>query len=281
MTLPIVVGNAGLLAPGRLRWLRALGWMVALFVVTSFLLYPGWLKLPGVDRRTLGVVAVLVAYLGYAAAVHFGERRQPVEIAPRPLLPELLLGIAIGLGLFTLVFASLRLLGVYTMTPGNWTDWQDDIVDALRTGFAEELLLRLIAFRLLIRAFGVSVALIVSALLFGALHLANPNATWFAAIAIAIEAGLMLAAFYLLTGRIWTAIGVHAAWNFAQGPIFGARVSGGSDAGSLFASAPVAGAPELLSGGAFGPEASLSAILVGLAIFVVVLRATQGAGRST
>ena len=125
------------------------------------------------------------------------------------------------------------------------------------------------SFRLLMRAFGVWPALIASSALFGAAHLGNPNATWLGAAAIAIEAGTMLAGFYLLTGRLWMSIGVHAAWNFMQGPVFGARVSGHPEIGSLFVSAPVAGSPEWASGGIFGPEASLSAIVVGLAVFVV------------
>jgi hypothetical protein len=127
----------------------------------------------------------------------------------------------------------------------------------ISSGFFEELIFRAIVLRLLMRAFGIWPSLALSAALFGALHLANPNATPVAAIAIAVEAGLMLASFYLLTGRLWVSIGVHAAWNFAQGWIWGARVSGIEVKESLYLSAPKPGAPEWLSGGAFGPEASV------------------------
>ena len=269
----IVLGEAGVLRPRQWRWAATLGWMLALFGVMSFLLFPGWLHPAPAYRAYVSVGSVIVAYAVYALAVRYGERRVVVEIAPYPLLPELLAGLAIGAGMFALVFTSLRLAGVYTLAPGAWTDWPSDIVGALRTGFAEELLLRLVVFRLLMRASGLWPALAISALLFGLLHLANPNATLVAALAIAVEAGLMLAAFYLVTGRIWMAVGVHAAWNFVQGPVFGARVSGGSDTGSLFVSGPVPGSPDWLSGGAFGPEASLPAVVVGLAIFLIVLRA--------
>jgi len=280
----IVSGNAGVLAPGRLGAVRALAWLVLLFGVASLLLFPGWLHVPVAYRDVARVMMTILAYAAYAAAVRYGERRDPVEIAARPLLAELVAGIGIGAGMFLLVFASLRIAGAYTLAAGRWTDWPSDTLDALRTGFAEELLLRLIVFRLLMRAAGLWPALTISALLFGLMHLANPNATLVAAVAIAVEAGLMLAAFYLLNGRIWMAVGVHAAWNFVQGPVFGARVSGGTDAGSAFVSAPAAGSPDWLSGGAFGPEASLPAVVVGLAVFVIVLRAAlirdQGAGRS-
>lgn len=282
MAAMIELGDAGVLKPGRWRWLRAMAWMLLLFVVTTVLLFPGWLHVAPAYRDVTRAAMTIVAYGAYAAAVRYGERRVPVEVAAAPLLRELVIGIAIGAGMFTLVFTGLRVAGVYTLAPGQWTDWPSDIMAALRTGFAEELMLRLIVFRLLMRAAGLWPALALSALIFGALHLANPNATALAALAIAIEAGLMLAAFYLLNGRIGMAVGVHAAWNFVQGPVFGARVSGNGDAGSLFVSNPVAGSPDWLSGGGFGPEASLPAVLVGLATFLIVMRAAlrQGAGRS-
>lgn len=279
----IALGAAGVLAPGRWRWLRALGWMLALFALLVLIS-----ALPALGRLlphrppwagpVLAVLAVLLSYLGYGGAVRRGERRPAREIALAGMPQELGIGLLVGLGMFTLVFASLRLLGVYALARGTWSDWPSDILQALLTGLDEELVFRAIVFRLLMRAFGPWWALATSAAIFGALHLANPNATLFAGIAIAIEAGLMLAAFYLLTGRLWMAVGVHAAWNFAQGSIFGARVSGGSEAGSLFLSAPVAGTSDIVSGGAFGPEASLSAIVVGLGVFLIVLAAARRQG---
>ncbi|MBV9884601.1 MAG: CPBP family intramembrane metalloprotease, partial [Sphingomonadaceae bacterium] len=114
--------------------------------------------------------------------------------------------------------------------------------------------------------------LALSAFLFGALHLMNPNASWFAAMAIAVEAGVMLAAFYILTGRLWVSIGVHAGWNFTQGWVFGAAVSGtGGFAGGPMALDPVPGAPQWLSGGGFGPEASFAGLLVGTLVGVAML----------
>jgi membrane protease YdiL (CAAX protease family) len=67
--------------------------------------------------------------------------------------------------------------------------------------------------------------LIVSALAFGAAHLANPNASLLAAVAIAAEAGLLLGGSYILTGRIWLPAGIHTGWNLMLGGVLGARVS--------------------------------------------------------
>jgi len=114
--------------------------------------------------------------------------------------------------------------------------------------------------RLSWRAFGPWPALVLSAVLFGAGHIGNPGATLFNTACIAIEAGLMLASFYMLTGRLWVSIGFHAAWNFTQGYIFGAAVSGGDFGNSIARSTAHAGWPDWLTGGVFGPEASLPAL---------------------
>ena len=270
----IVLGDGGVLAPGRWRWARALGWMVTLLVVAAALAAASGfagkrLHAPPALVTAMGVAALVLLYLGYAGLVRWGEKRPVSELAIAALPRDLAAGLAIGAGMFALVFASLRLAGVYTMIRGVWTDWPHDMLLMTVVGFSEEMVARAIIFRLLMRAFGTWPALIASSLLFGAAHLGNPNATWLGAAAIAIEAGTMLAGFYLLTGRLWMSIGVHIAWNFMQGPVLGARVSGHPEVGSLFVSTPVAGVPDWVNGGVFGPEASLSAMMVGLGVFVV------------
>jgi membrane protease YdiL (CAAX protease family) len=279
----ITPATAGVLKSGDWCWLRALGWMVVLtigLVLISALpaLLHLWRGRPVWAGAAAAVLATLLSYRAYALAVRLGERRLPGEIGRVGLLRDLGTGLLIGLGMFTLVFASLRLLGLYTMVPGVWNDWPRDVLDGALTGLIEELIFRAVIFRLLMHAFGPWWALGLSAAIFGALHLANPNATLFAGLAIAIEAGLMLASFYLLTGRIWMSVGVHAAWNFAQGGIFGASVSGNPEKGSLFVSAPLPDVPAWLTGGAFGPEASASAIVVGLAVFLIVIEAVRRRG---
>lgn len=283
----VELGDAGVLAPGKWLWARAMGWMIALFfalasalAAVQFGLVALFGKVPWVAPAGT-CVGLAMSYGVYVTAVRFGEKRWPSELSLRHAPLELFIGVLIGLGMFALVFASLRMMGVYTLSGPVSSDWGVDIARNLAIGLGEELLLRAVIFRLIMRAYGLTAAFAGSALLFGVLHLTNPNASLFAAAAIAIEAGLMLAAFYALTGRLWISIGLHAAWNYAQGPIFGARVSGNIEKGSIFQSAPVPGSPDLLSGGQFGPEASLSAIVFGLIIFVMVLAAIRRKARLT
>jgi membrane protease YdiL (CAAX protease family) len=134
-------------------------------------------------------------------------------------------------------------------------------------------MLRGVFFRLIESWLGSWIALILSAAVFGALHLGNPNASLLAGSAIALEAGVMLAALYMLTRRLWAAIGLHAAWNFSQGGIYGIPVSGFKQDGILI---PRISGSDLLTGGSFGAEASLPAIIVctafGIALLVLAYR---------
>jgi membrane protease YdiL (CAAX protease family) len=272
------LGSRRFLHPGPLRWLRALGWGALLFVLFG-LVYgllglatkPGHTPLSPLLCTVLTAAVSVAALALYAVLVKGAEARWPSELALKRAALELLVGVALGVAMMSVVVAALVGLGLYEISgPRAASPW-DMISVAISSGSFEELMFRAILLRLLMRAVGAWPALAVSAAFFGLAHLNNPNATPTAAVAIAIEAGLMLASFYLLTGRLWISIGLHGAWNFAQGWIYGARVSGFEVKDSLYLSNPKAGAPEWLSGGGFGPEASVPAMVVGTAVAIVVL----------
>ncbi len=205
-----------------------------------------------------GGAAMLI--LGYRLFNRFVERRGNVEFATAGALRELLAGIAGGVLLFSAVVAVIAAFGGYRVvgwgTPGVLLS---ALGMAIASGVLEEILFRALLFRLIEQWLGSWVALGLSALVFGLLHLGNPNATLLAGIAIALEAGVLLAAVYMWTRRLWAAIGLHGAWNFAQGGIYGFRVSG-TDVDAVLR--PVIDGPVWLTGGAFGAEASLPAILL-------------------
>ena len=137
----------------------------------------------------------------------------------------------------------------------------------------EELVFRGMILRKLERSFGSWIALAVSAILFGLLHMANPAATLVSTIALVVSAGVLFAAIYILTRSLWWTIGVHLGWNFFEGPVFGSQVSGHIMPG--FFSSVITG-PIAWAGGGFGPEAGLAAILiVGSVGFFLCFRAAR------
>jgi hypothetical protein len=74
----------------------------------------------------------------------------------------------------------------------------------------------------------------------------------------------MIGAAFMLTRRLWLPMGIHFAWNFTQAGIFGSAVSGnGAESGILHAAFT---GPDWLTGGAFGVEASIVTIALGLVV---------------
>lgn len=211
----------------------------------------------------------LTALVGYGAFVRLVERRVATELAGAGAGRELGLGLALGLGLFSAVIGVLWLLGHYTVTGSNPPEVMGPVLAlAIMAGLTEELLIRGLAFRILEAWLGSWTALALTAALFGALHLPNPGATLTSAAAIALEAGVMLAAAFMLTRRLWLAIGIHAGWNFTQTGLYGVATSGKAGTGLL--KGELSG-PAWLSGGGFGPEASAVAVAVCVAMGLALL----------
>jgi len=226
----------------------------------------------------LYAVSMLVSFLaGYLAYVRFVERRPASElrIAPAPL--ELGAGTLLGAALFALTIGAIALAGGYHVTEVRGLraalPW---ILLFLASGVAEEILVRGVVFRIVEEWLGTWIALAVSSLLFGLAHAANPHATVLGALAIALEAGVLLAAGFVLTRRLWLPIGVHFGWNFAQGGIFGVAVSGIPFDGVLKSSLS---GPTILSGGDFGAEASIFALVFCLTAGVGLLARARRIGR--
>jgi len=210
------------------------------------------------------IIDIGLAFAVYKLAiVRLGER-------PRDDLPaagsgrNLLLGLLAGAVIFSLVVALAALFGVYRIAGQGDTSRLVIALagTALIPGFMEELFFRGILFRWIEEFGGSWAALVVTSALFGLAHILNPNATWFSSLSIAIEAGVLLGGAYMMTRSLWFPIGLHAAWNFTQGEVFDVPVSGLDQQGLV--QAKLSG-PELLSGGQFGLEASILALLVATA----------------
>src|SRR5512139_3757177 len=299
MNNPIELGSRRVLAPGRYRWVRAVAWAIDLLTavlvtsaVVAALAYAGGAMLahtpaaqipggvPGWVHLAALCLMALTALATYWWLVRLGEGRSPSELALSRAAPELLIGLAIGAAMMAVTVALMWAGGWVSLSASPVTTVSRAVALSIQSGVVEEVLFRLIVLRLLSRAFGPVAALASSAFIFGALHVMNPNATWFAAVCIMIEAGIMLAGFYILTGRLWVSIGVHASWNFTQGWVFGAAVSGTSMfAGGPLSFRPLPGAPAFLSGDGFGPEASLAGLLVGTSVGALTLWLAWKRGR--
>lgn len=211
-------------------------------------------------KATVHVIALAIAgfavYIGHA---QFIERRAVPELGVAGLGREFGIGLLVGAGLYAACEGILMALGIYRIDGLNPLSFLIPAVAmAISSSVFEELLFRGVLYRSVETWFGSWAALVVSSLVFGLSHLANPQATLEGALFIAVEAGILLGATVMLTRRLWLGIGFHMAWNYTQSAIFSGIVSG-TDAEPGWIRSTVRG-PDYLTGGNFGVESSVLAL---------------------
>ncbi|MDE2563910.1 MAG: CPBP family intramembrane metalloprotease [Sphingomonadales bacterium] len=224
------------------------------------------------------VVTAAGIVLAWKGCRRWIERSADREFPLAGMARELPAGLAFGFLLFSGMAGIVALLGGFEVlgVRGAGQIWSM-LAMAVISGTFEETLFRGIIYRHLEGLLGSIAALAITSTLFGAAHLANPGATWFAALAIAVEAGILLGAAYMLTRTLWLAAGLHAAWNFTQGWVFSVPVSGGEAPLGLLVTRRIG--PEWLTGGDFGLEASAVAMVVATLAGLAMLEAARRKGR--
>ena len=231
------------------------------------------------DSPLIGVaIAVGMALVVLAVYVAWGkwiERRDVTELSLPGAGREWAIGGLIGVVLYSGCVLLLMLFGMYRIEGLNPLSYMIPAAAmAVKSSVFEELLFRGVLFRSVEAMAGSWIAIIVSSLVFGLLHLLNPDATIAGAVYIAIEAGLLLAAAYLVTRRLWMAIGYHMLWNYVQSAVFSGIVSGGVSLPGLF-QAKIEG-PSFFTGGTFGMEQSVFALvlctLTGVVMLLIAMR---------
>jgi membrane protease YdiL (CAAX protease family) len=222
----------------------------------------------------LGTVAMIIIVYKLAIS-RLGETPRD-DMRGEHAVRDLGLGLVGGALLFSLVTVVAALVGVYRIVGFGSTAsiLYALVIIGIVPAVIEETLFRGILFRHLENFGGTWFALALTSALFGVAHIFNPNATVFSSFAIAVEAGILLGGAYMLTRSLWAPIGLHAAWNFTQGEVFDVPVSGLDQNGLV--QATLSGS-ELLSGGSFGLEASVIALVIatagGIGLVVRAVRA--------
>lgn len=185
-------------------------------------------------------------------------------------IPNFLYGTGLGIGMVTLGYIFMLILGLATFELGQFAfgsfiTW---LLFFLIQPFFEELLFRGYILRLIERYYSTWAAIIISSILFGLIHAPNENFSYLGLISIALS-GLLMGWLFVRTGTLWAPTGLHFSWNFFQGVIFGYPTSGINTYEVL---ANQYSGPEWLSGGDFGFEGSIFAVLLLSAVLVWELR---------
>jgi hypothetical protein len=217
----------------------------------------------------------------YAKLVHAIEKRSATEISPRHAAILLPTGIVIGLAAISCYVVSLVMAGAAQVSSrtgtGDLVRLGNEFLVPWLTAVAEELLFRAILFRLLEEMFGTAVAVAISSALFALAHAANPGATAVTLSALAIGLGALLALSYAATRNLWFPIGLHMGWNLAVGFLYGLPNSGQLHPTRL-ANTTIHGG-DALTGGEFGPEASIILVTLCLLMSSVLVAKTAREGR--
>ncbi|HHG7845157.1 TPA: CPBP family intramembrane glutamic endopeptidase [Streptococcus pneumoniae] len=186
-------------------------------------------------------------------------------------LSNLLKGFSLGLALFLLTLLGLVVLGQYRLESIHLNPYSLAFVVFtipfwILQGTAEELVTRAWLIPQLAKRTNLKVAIIISSSLFTLLHLGNPGITFLSAIDLFLF-GVAMSLYLLKTDTIWGIGGIHGAWNFAQGNLFGVLVSGQSSGTSIMRFTPQ-GNQDWLSGGSFGIESSIVSSII---LFLLIL----------
>lgn len=191
-------------------------------------------------------------------------------------LVELVKGLTVGFLLFSLVALLMLLSGTGSFEWGQMTLEPFLYILILLPlwmiqGGAEELVTRAWLLPVAVKKTNLPIGLLTSSLLFALLHLGNPDIGILPILNIALF-GLFASLYLLRTDNVWGIIGLHAAWNFTQGNIYGFSVSGTGVDAAVLNFIPKS-EWSWLTGGAFGAEASVfSSLILLLAVFYLLIK---------
>jgi membrane protease YdiL (CAAX protease family) len=260
------------------------GWWILAFLAVFLASQPLYrlisraLKGQGIDGPYLSPLPFVVLLL--VTWICLRLRREPLAaVGLRPDFAwtrELLAGVAMGGGVILLITGLIVAAGGvgFSLNPAR-------SLEALATGtwlfvwvvMLEELLFRGFVFQRMVDGLGPSTAVGGMAVLFAAAHLGNPGMEGATAVLAVIDlmlGAILLGLAYLRTRRLALPIGIHFGWNWTQGSLLGFDVSGLDQAGWLLPE--MLGKPRWLTGGEFGPEASIFALLVDTAAIALMWR---------
>jgi membrane protease YdiL (CAAX protease family) len=190
-------------------------------------------------------------------------------------IKELLAGLAFGVLYLTGIVLVLWSLGFVEVTAAqlNLRVIQSGLTYLAvfaAAGILEELANRGYLLQALIEGTRVWIAILGFSLIFSLGHIFNEDMSYVSAGCLFIQ-GILLSSVYFKTRSLWVPIGIHIAWNWTQGPLWGIRVSGTEIPNTLLMSVPKG--TELLSGGNFGIEGSLITVIITLVLLLYIWKA--------
>jgi uncharacterized protein len=192
-----------------------------------------------------------------------------------------ILAISIGFGI-SVMFGFVKIHSI-AFSPFDFTNY---LIIFCLVSISEELMTRGLMLSTLMEGMNKYIALLIVAIIFGALHMFNDNVTTLSLINISL-AGIFLGISFIHNRSLWFPIGLHFTWNFFQGPVFGYEVSGHKNISII---EQTIHGNDTFTGGEFGFEGSIIAIpimivaILGIHIYYsrenILARKAEGLGEN-
>lgn len=249
--------------------------LIPLTIVTAiFLLIADQSYLNSAVERILITGIVIGIYFLY---VKFIEKR-PVGTLGFEINKGIFLkygrGCIVAAGSIVIIVIIMKLMGVAEFTYIGITSFSIlgffliSIISWIIQGASEEIMVRGQMFQSMAIKWNTKIAIIVTSLLFSAMHLLNPNLNLIAVINIALV-GFLFMFYALYEESLWGVCAYHSIWNFMQGNVVGSAVSGIEKEFSVFEMTTKGS--ELINGGEFGLEGSIITSIVLIISIIIVL----------
>ena len=218
--------------------------------------------------------------IGYTSIAAFNKYKwKPVDVGiifTKNAIREYFVGAAIALvmligSILPGIIAGAAKLSFTEMNSAVFASWCLFGVGFVIQSFSEEFLCRGVLFKRLKERYDIWVVLILQALIFMGMHAGNPGMGIIPYINLFLV-GVVFGQVVLITDNLWLASGLHWLWNFAQGCVFGIKVSGMEGMPTLLTCDMIGS--EMLTGGAFGIEGALSATIVYIITIIIFMPKT-------
>ena len=243
--IPLVGG-----IPSNLTWKNVVRGIFVIIMATTIIM----ILCPRIDKKTV---------------VSLGLKWNALAVK------DLIVGFLLSAVMVGIIFFSLMQLGMLTVDKIEWTGeslpavvglllWLFSV--GLAVGWSEELIFRGYLLQNIGEGIGLKWAILIMCLFYGAVHMPNPNSTWLSGTLIVLI-GFIRIFGWLSTRQLWFSMGMHAGWNYFQGPVFGFHVSGTK---SEYLIQQSLSGPDWITGGVFGPEAGIITLPVLVFAFAVM-----------
>ncbi len=248
---------------------------VVLPATAEVAMVPSWPRIV-----TLGIVNFIAMSLPAMVlmAVFDGKSPMAMGLAPQSSVADFLTGSLAGGFIFLCALGAAIFGGFAAFDPDfakvSMGAMALSMIGMTLAAAGEEVMMRGYILQELMGKFSTPAAVVVSSLIFTALHggaLVQSNMAAIGALNIFL-ASVTLSFAYLATRTLWLPIGLHAGWNIMQGPLLGLNVSG-NDFNAGWQPVTLSGS-EMMTGGAFGFEGSVFG-LIGPAIGILIMLAAR------